>query len=339
MKSVYLLLPFLPLSLTLQAQQKYTIRGKIEMRSKSGNIYIDRNRTPINSDGSFEISGEVPVSCLGFIHTDSSLADVIWLEAGTYTVDCRESTLPGVKSLVFRTKIIDGSRDAKLLSDFQNRVAFDHMERALTIRYLDSVFQHFPDAGPLSTILREAYYSIGDSVTQKYIGMRPPAMENNGDIKMLEEEIKRNTKIRTEKSFEEFSMTTPDGKTFQLSSLKGKKAVILDFWASECAPCRAFHPKLIELYKKYNSRGLEIVSISIDSRQDAWLDAIAKDRIDPWVNVSELKGFETSLMKDYFLSYIPFHFLLDGDRKIIKMYAGGSPLTEKDIEEVLNKRE
>jgi thiol-disulfide isomerase/thioredoxin len=111
----------------------------------------------------------------------------------------------------------------------------------------------------------------------------------------------------------------------------------LDFWARDCAPCRAAHPGLIELYKKYKSRGLEIVSISLDSERDAWLDAIAKDRIDSWINVSELKGFETSLVKDYSLSYIPFHFLLDGDRKIVKIYPSGGRVSDRDIDEVLKE--
>lgn len=311
------------------------------MRSKSGNIYIGRNMAPIKSDGSFEISGEVPVSHIALIHTDSSGAGDIWLDSGMYTVNCREFALPGVKYLSFRTIMINGPRDAQLYNDFENRIFYNGNmgKRVSTTRYIDSIFRYCPDAGPLCRILIGAYHYIGDSATEKYIGMLPPGMKNNGDIKMLEGEIKRNTKIRTEKSFEEFSMKTSDDETFQLSSLKGKKAVILDFWASDCAPCRAAHPGLIELYKKYNNRGFEIVSISLDNKRDAWLDAITKDRIDPWVNVSELKGFESTLIKDYFISYIPFLFLLDGDRKIIKVYDGGNRVSERDVEELLNKSE
>jgi hypothetical protein len=51
----------------------------------------------------------------------------------------------------------------------------------------------------------------------------------------------------------------------------------------------------------------------------------------------ELKGFETSLVKDYSLSYIPFHFLLDGDRIIVKIYTAGGRVSDRDIEGVLNE--
>ncbi len=207
---------------------------------------------------------------------------------------------------------------------------------ALATKFMDSVFRYFPNAGSLCYILTEAYHYVGDSATERYIGMLTQEMRNNGQVKMIDGEIKENAKIRTEKSFEDFSMKTPDGDMFQLSSLKGKKAVILDFWSRDCAPCRAAHPGMIALYKKYKSKGLEIVSIDLDQERGAWLDAVAKDGIDYWINCSELKGFETSLAKDYFLSYIPFHFLLDGDRQILKVYPGRDRVSDSDIEEVLN---
>jgi thiol-disulfide isomerase/thioredoxin len=340
MKPLYLLLSSLPLTLAVHAQQTYTIRGKLDLHSKSRNIYIGQTVTPINSDGSFEISGEVPASHTALIHTDSSGADDIWLDPGTYTVECREYTLPGYNSLLFRTVTMKGPKDAELYNDFKTRILFDNSsmkdKKTAATRYLDSVFQHFPGAAPLARILIDAHYYLSDSATEKYIGMLPPAMEQGGDIQMLKGELKRNSKIKTEKYFEDFSMNTAGGETFRLSSLKGKKAILLDFWASSCAPCRAQHPHLIELYKKYHTKGLEIVSISIDDKREAWLDAIAKDHIDSWINLSELKGFETSLVKDYSLSYIPFHFLLDGDGRIIKVYDGGWALSDQDIESLLN---
>ena len=308
------------------------------MRSGSGRIHIDREVAPIGSDGSFEITGEVSTPHLAIIRTDSSGGDAIWLEAGTYTVDCRETTLPGIKALLFRTTITDGPKDAELFGDFQSKIAYntDLKKKKLVVDYMDSLFEYFPNAGSLGSILMEAHYNLSDSATEKYIDRLAPAMRDDVDIKMLEGELKRNIKINTEKSFEAFSMGKANGEVFQLSSLKGKKGVILDFWASDCAPCRAAHPGLIDLYKKYNDKGLEIVSISLDSERDPWLAAIAKDGIASWINVSELKGFQTSLATDYFISFIPFHFLLDGDGNIVKVYPAGR-VSEKDVEEVLNK--
>ncbi|HYX30198.1 MAG TPA: TlpA disulfide reductase family protein, partial [Pyrinomonadaceae bacterium] len=54
-----------------------------------------------------------------------------------------------------------------------------------------------------------------------------------------------------------------DGRSLKLSDFRGK-AVVLNFWATYCAPCRVEMPWLIDLYKQYHARGLEIIGISMD---------------------------------------------------------------------------
>ena len=62
-------------------------------------------------------------------------------------------------------------------------------------------------------------------------------------------------------------LTTLDGSTFDLGKLHGK-VVMVNYWATWCAPCRKEMPKLDAFYKKYQSQGLEIVGISIDFERD-----------------------------------------------------------------------
>lgn len=66
-----------------------------------------------------------------------------------------------------------------------------------------------------------------------------------------------------------FKLKTIDGKTIELSKLKGK-TVVVNFWATWCGPCRAEIPGFIQVYDKYKSKGLEIVGISLD--QGGWSD-------------------------------------------------------------------
>lgn len=62
-----------------------------------------------------------------------------------------------------------------------------------------------------------------------------------------------------------FKLKTADGKTIELKKLAGK-AVVVNFWATWCGPCRQEIPGMVRVYEKYKSRGLEIVGISIDQR-------------------------------------------------------------------------
>src|SRR5258705_6782174 len=98
------------------------------------------------------------------------------------------------------------------------------------------------------------------------------------------------------------------------------------------AHCRRKQQRLVELYKKYSEQGLEIVSVSLDDNKKEWLDAIKKDNM-TWINVSELKGWKTTIAKNYFISGIPFTFLVDKNRKIISTE---SALTDQEVEKYLN---
>jgi cytochrome c biogenesis protein CcmG, thiol:disulfide interchange protein DsbE len=62
-------------------------------------------------------------------------------------------------------------------------------------------------------------------------------------------------------------LTMLDGSTFDLAKLRGN-VVMVNYWATWCAPCRKEMPKLDAFYKKYKSKGLEIVGISIDFERD-----------------------------------------------------------------------
>jgi thiol-disulfide isomerase/thioredoxin len=60
-----------------------------------------------------------------------------------------------------------------------------------------------------------------------------------------------------------FTLQSQDGKTIELKKLAGK-AVVVNFWATWCGPCRAEIPGMMKVYEKYKARGFEIVGISLD---------------------------------------------------------------------------
>lgn len=126
---------------------------------------------------------------------------------------------------------------------------------------------------------------------------------------------------------------SPQGKIVALSSLKGK-LVLLDFWASLSKPCRMENRTLASLYKNYHDKGLEIFSVSFDTKREDWINAIHQDSL-IWENhVSDLVGLNSQIAKDYKLKNVPFSMLIGPDGKIIAKGLKGIDLTKK-IREIL----
>jgi len=132
----------------------------------------------------------------------------------------------------------------------------------------------------------------------------------------------------------DISLPSPDGKIIKLSSLRGK-VVLLDFWASWCQPCRRENPTLVENYGKYNQKGFEIYQVSLDRTREDWVNGINQDGLN-WTHVSELKYWESAVVKQFGIQGIPMNYLLDKDGKVIASNLRGPALGEK-LEELFKK--
>ena len=122
------------------------------------------------------------------------------------------------------------------------------------------------------------------------------------------------------------------GKDVALSSLRGK-VVLLQFWAAIDRSSRIQNPVLVELYKKYKSRGFEIYQISVDENRAECVDAVDADKL-TWTNVGDMKGSVTATQL-FNVQAVPFNYLLDRDGTIVSRNLTG-PALDKAIDKLLN---
>ena len=116
----------------------------------------------------------------------------------------------------------------------------------------------------------------------------------------------------------DFTLKTLDGKDVTLSSLKGK-AVMVNFWATWCEPCKIEMPWLVELQDKYRKDGFEIVGVAMDDSDNKEIATFAKKMN---VNYTILKGSEKVADLYGGLDGLPTNFFLDRNGKVIDSFKG-----------------
>lgn len=130
--------------------------------------------------------------------------------------------------------------------------------------------------------------------------------------------------------YKNFKQFTPEGKEVSLSDFKGKY-LFVDFWASWCGPCRGENPNVLRAYNNYKQDGLEILGVSFDDKKEAWVKAIAEDKM-PWTQISVLKGFENEAADLYQIQGIPASILINPEGKIIAYDLRAEDLERKLLE-------
>ena len=126
----------------------------------------------------------------------------------------------------------------------------------------------------------------------------------------------------------DFSLADLDGNTVTLEQMRGR-VVLLNFWGTWCGPCRKEIPDFINLMKKYNQDGLEIIGVTLTSGPPENIRAFA----DKWgINyklLTDIKGNETQTVTALYgqatgkrITGIPTTFIIDREGIIQKRYVG-----------------
>ena len=228
------------------------------------------------------------------------------------------------------------TRDSLVLDDLESQ--FLDMRKKLS----DYEFNYIKESGDSyisSLILRRMIfersidYETADTIYNSftdYIKGTSPAKE----VKQMIDNYKlTNSESPRIGSFApKFSGPGLNGEIISLNSIESKY-ILLDFWASWCAPCRVENPDLAETLKKYSKEDFAIVGVSLDNNEASWKQAIKDDGIENWIHISSLKYFNDPIAKLYDVASqgVPTSFLIDPERRII-----AKNLKSSDLEATLN---
>jgi len=124
----------------------------------------------------------------------------------------------------------------------------------------------------------------------------------------------------------DFTLQTLDGEEITLSKLKGK-AILLDFWATWCGPCREAVPHLVEFYESYQDRGFEVIGLNLDKSNPGAVRTFVKSFNIPYPIVIA----PDEVVRNYGVTGLPTTILIDKEGKIREKIVGFNTTIAKQM--------
>lgn len=320
---------FIPLDSTYVKNGKFTFRGKqdtatmalLTMESKEKLPYmpalfiLENGILKVNIDTISSVSGtELNDRFHNYMESRSATDKKMEQLSREYVADYLSGTL--TDSVFVKLK--------KQFSDEESNL------RSLTQKYIQS---NTDNVSGVYVFLQNSYLFSAEEQSS-IISKAKPFFQENQMIKTFSDILERNRNIAVGMPYIDLKMQNPEGQPVSLSDYVGKgKYVLIDFWASWCAPCRKQMPTLVSLYNQFKNKNLEIVGVSFDNNKDEWIKYIKEAKL-PWPQMSDLNGWESEAVLLYAIQGIPHTILVDPKGKIIAKDLKGSELVKK-LEEVL----
>ncbi len=126
----------------------------------------------------------------------------------------------------------------------------------------------------------------------------------------------------------DFELVSLDGETISIKDFRGS-IVVVDFWSSWCAPCKAEGPVLAKTYDKWKNRGVEFIGIAIWDSKEPVEEFIELNKIN-YVNGIDPDG---RIFVDFGVSGIPEKFFVTPEGQIVRKIIG--PNTSKTLDDIL----
>jgi peroxiredoxin len=139
-----------------------------------------------------------------------------------------------------------------------------------------------------------------------------------------------NAQIKVGDKLPAITLKSNSNSDVNLTSFQGKY-ILIDFWASWCAPCRLGNKKLVKLHNKVSSDKMEIIGISIDTDTNKWLKAVEKDKI-KFTQLIDSKGFDAETAIQFGVEELPSKYLFNQEGILIAK----NP-TEEEIIKLIEK--
>ena len=199
-----------------------------------------------------------------------------------------------------------------------DKIMYQAMDNSLVyefiVEYLVGGFEHYH------------FDKVLDYIAENYT---PEQCENEERKSDLQTRLEKYAELSVGKRAPDIVIPDENGQEIELSKIKSDYTLII-FWASTCPHCKELLPKINDICQSsIDEKRMQVLTVSLDTDKAEWLVALENLNY-PWLNTSEIKGWDSQPAIDYNIYATPTMFLLDKDKKIV-----AKPITFNELKEAL----
>ena len=305
MRSIIKIIIFLLLPLYSLAEEGFVIKGKVT-GVISGYVaileHVDAEGKPVMLpprvrivNGEFTFSGKLEHPELVQLKVSTKTV-LVFLENTSYTV---ESSLDSLKGTSFKGGPLNDQ--FYTYQQHSNKPPMEYVKDNPSLE--------------LSAWLALRNASTAEKAQAGY-DLLDPAGKSTWHGKALLAKIESFKRTGAGAALPELKLTDPNGHAFSIGDMTGK-IVVLDFWASWCAPCRAYIPQMRNHYNKFKEKGVVFVAVSVDDDKAKWQTAVNETKME-WLQGLTEGGFKAGagVQKNFNITSIPYVVIVGKDGKI-----------------------
>jgi peroxiredoxin len=326
-KLIFGIVTLLIISCNDEAKTEFSLSGKTTGFENGTTLLLDVDNVTIDSakiqSDSFVFNTKLSESPLKAVLRTKDLSDYrfLWLEKNAMTFDATDSD--------FKNALVSGSKEEGLSQKLHHQIK--DLPRSKQFDQKIKFIEENPSSLHSAYILSVYSTTLGKEKTKELFQSFSPNNKATEYGIEIAKYIELNKNPQIGDKYVDFKMTDTNDEIRSLSEFEGK-LLLLEFWASNCRPCRKENPNLVKTYEEFKPKGFEIFAVSEDIKKESWLRAIKKDKL-PWTQVSDLNR-KNSASLIYGINGIPDNFLIAENGVIIGRNLRGEELNKK-LKEIL----
>lgn len=328
MKKLLLIISFLPfLSGCGNRESNFTLSGHIDgLGNDTLYIYAQEKTengldTIIAGNGSFEYSLKVDTVTPLILIVNNQRLPVFADKLSEVTIQGELAALSGLQ--------IRGGRLNDQLNTFRSKAGSLRPGKALD-QMAERYIREHPDS-PTSLYVLDRYFVQRENPDYPQIGelikLLSVDLQDQAPVKELSGLAELETGVEAGKAAPFFSSKDRTGKSITLNDFKDQH-LVMAFWASWATSTSRELKAIQEVAGKYKKKKVAFLGVSLDLERDRWLEALKKDTL-AGTQVTDLKGWESPVVRQYGIGKLPSNLLIGPDKKIIARNLTGEELEDK----------